>query len=115
MRPSKSKITARMGGGMVMECRRIVGQPTSFFADESSASPDIFFCRRIVGAPYWRMLSLRKPSPERLRGCLESWSDAPLSYTPPLGDGFIADEHAVRLGSGEAAYRDGMRGFGRVA
>lgn len=66
---------------------------------------NIFFCRRIVGAPYWRMLSLRKPSPERLRNLLESWSDAPLSYTPPLENGFIADEHAVRLGSGEATYR----------
>lgn len=51
------------------------------------------------------MPSLRKPSPDRLRGLLESWSDAPLSYTPPLGDGFIDDEHAVRLGSGEEAYR----------
>lgn len=51
------------------------------------------------------MLCPRKPSPERLRGLLESWSDAPLSYTPPLGAGFIADEHAVRLGSGGAAYR----------
>jgi uncharacterized protein (UPF0548 family) len=51
------------------------------------------------------MLSLRKPSPERLRNLLESWSDAPLSYTPPLENGFIADEHAVRLGSGEATYR----------
>ncbi len=51
------------------------------------------------------MLCLRKPSPERLRGVLESWSDEPLSYTPPLKSGFIADEHAVRLGSGTEAYR----------
>lgn len=51
------------------------------------------------------MPSLRKPSPERLRGLLESWSDEPLSYTPPPGDGFIADGHAVRLGSGEEVYR----------
>jgi len=50
------------------------------------------------------MFSLRKPSPERLRGLLESWSDEPLSYTPPLTDGFIADEHAVKLGSGDAVY-----------
>ncbi|MBL9182580.1 MAG: DUF1990 domain-containing protein [Verrucomicrobiaceae bacterium] len=51
------------------------------------------------------MLSVRKPSPERLRGVLESWSDAPLSCTPPLRDEFIADEHAVRLGDGEEVWR----------
>ena len=28
-----------------------------------------------------------------------------MSYTPPLAGGFIADEHAVRLGHGEATYR----------
>lgn len=50
------------------------------------------------------MISLRKPAPERLLGLLESWRDEPLSYTPPLTDGFIADEHAVRLGSGEVVY-----------
>ena len=51
------------------------------------------------------MFSLRKPTPERLRDLLELWKDAPLSYTPPPGDGFIDDEHAVRLGSGEEVYR----------
>lgn len=51
------------------------------------------------------MFSLRKPSPERLQTLLASWQDTPLSYTPPLEDGFIADEHAVRLGSGEKTYR----------
>lgn len=51
------------------------------------------------------MLSLKPPAPERLRGWLESWRDESLSYTPPLTDGFIADEHAVRLGSGNEAYR----------
>jgi uncharacterized protein (UPF0548 family) len=51
------------------------------------------------------MLSLKPPAPERLRGLLESWRNEPLSYTPPLADGFIADEHAVRLGSGDDAYR----------
>lgn len=51
------------------------------------------------------MFSLRKPSPERLRGLLESWGDEPLSYTPPLNDGFIADVHELRLGNGEEVYR----------
>lgn len=51
------------------------------------------------------MPSLRKPSPERLLRWLESWSDVPLSYTPPLNDGFIADGHEIRLGSGEDGYR----------
>ena len=51
------------------------------------------------------MLSLRPPAPERTRGLLESWRKEPLSYTPPLAGGFIADEHAVRLGHGEATYR----------
>lgn len=52
------------------------------------------------------MPSLQKPSPERLRELLESWSDAPLSYMSPPRDGFIADEHAVRLGSGEETWRE---------
>ncbi len=51
------------------------------------------------------MLSVKKPSPESLRGVMESWRDAPLSYTPPLRDGFIADDHAVRLGEGEEVWR----------
>lgn len=51
------------------------------------------------------MFRLRKPSPDRLRELLALWHDEPLSYKPPLGDGFIADEHAVRLGSGEVAYQ----------
>ena len=51
------------------------------------------------------MLSLRRPATERLLGLLNSWRDEPLSYTPPLADGFIADEHEVRLGSGEEVYR----------
>ncbi|WP_397382731.1 DUF1990 family protein [Prosthecobacter sp.] len=51
------------------------------------------------------MLSLRQPAPEQLQGWLELWKNEPLSYTPPLADGFIADEHAARLGSGEEAYR----------
>ena len=51
------------------------------------------------------MLSLRQPAPEELRGLLDSWSHEPLSYTLPLADGFIADEHAVMLGSGEEVYR----------
>lgn len=51
------------------------------------------------------MLSLRRPATERLRGLLESWRDEPLSYMPPLADGFIADEHEVWLGSGEEVYR----------
>lgn len=51
------------------------------------------------------MLCLRKPSPECLRGLLGSWSDRPLSYTPPLKGGFIADEHAVCLGGGEETWR----------
>jgi len=51
------------------------------------------------------MLSLRRPATERLRKLLESWREEPLSYTAPLADGFIADEHAVRLGSGEEVYR----------
>lgn len=52
------------------------------------------------------MLSLKQPAPERLREWLGSWRDEPLSYTPPLADGFIADEHAVRLGQGEEVYHD---------
>ena len=55
------------------------------------------------------MLSVRKPSPERLRELLESWKDSPLSYGARLlekgGHGFIADEHAVRLGEGEDVWR----------
>lgn len=51
------------------------------------------------------MSSLRKPSLEELNGVLELWHDASLSYTPPLGAGFISDEHSVRLGSDEAAWR----------
>ena len=55
------------------------------------------------------MPSLRKPSPERLRELLESWKESPLSYGARLlekgGHGFIADEHAVRLGSGEGVWR----------
>lgn len=57
------------------------------------------------------MLCLRKPSSERLRGLLELWNDAPLSYehrdgveSPPEG-GFITDEHRARLGNGEAVYQ----------
>lgn len=52
------------------------------------------------------MICLQKPSPERLRELLETWSDAPLSYTPPLESGFIADEHAMSLGSGEETWRE---------
>ena len=55
------------------------------------------------------MLSVRKPSPERLRELLESWKDSPLSYGARLlekgGHGFIADEHAVRLGVGAEVWR----------
>jgi uncharacterized protein (UPF0548 family) len=55
------------------------------------------------------MPSLRKPSPERLRELLESWKELPLSYGARLlekgGHGFIVDEHAVRLGSGEGVWR----------
>ena len=62
-----------------------------------------------VAVKCWRMPSLRKPSPERLRELLESWKESPLSYGARLlekgGHGFIADEHAVRLGSGEEAWR----------
>jgi hypothetical protein len=47
------------------------------------------------------MLTLRKPSTKRLRDLLESWKDVPLSYSPFWSKGFIADEHAVRLGEGE--------------
>jgi uncharacterized protein (UPF0548 family) len=54
----------------------------------------------------WRtMLSLRPPAPERLQEWLEAWKNEPLSYTPPLTDGFIDDEHAVKLGCGEEIYR----------
>lgn len=55
------------------------------------------------------MLSLQKPAPECLRAWLVSWRDDPLSYTPPLEDGFIADEHAVLLGSGEEVYRSACK------
>ncbi|MDB6005773.1 MAG: hypothetical protein JWR15_2760 [Prosthecobacter sp.] len=51
------------------------------------------------------MPSLRRPKPERLREWLESRTDEPLSYTPPLAEGFIADDHAVKLGCGEEVYR----------
>ncbi len=51
------------------------------------------------------MLSLKPPAHERLRGWLESWRNEPLSYTPPLADGFISDEHAVKLGQGKEVYR----------
>jgi uncharacterized protein (UPF0548 family) len=51
------------------------------------------------------MRCLRKPSSERLHEWLKSWHDEPLSYAPPLGNGFIADEHEVRLGSDDATYR----------
>jgi len=62
-----------------------------------------------VAVKCWRMPLLRKPSPERLLAWLESWSDAPLSYEARLlekgGHGFIADEHAVRLGEGAEVWR----------
>lgn len=51
------------------------------------------------------MPNLRKPSPERLLGWLESWSNAPLSYTTPVNGGFIVDMHEIRIGDGEAVYR----------
>lgn len=51
------------------------------------------------------MLCLQKPSPERLHKLLAFWHEEPLSYTPPLESGFIADEHAVRLGSGTGVYQ----------
>ncbi len=47
------------------------------------------------------MPDLKKPSPECLLARLDSWKDEPLSYRPPLAAGFIADDHAVRLGFGE--------------
>ncbi len=54
------------------------------------------------------MLCLRKPSPERLRELLVAWRDVGLSYEARLlatgGHGFIADEHAVRLGVGDDVY-----------
>jgi len=50
------------------------------------------------------MLCLRQPATERLQGWLESWRNESLSYTPPLRDGFIADEHEMMLGSGEEVY-----------
>lgn len=54
---------------------------------------------------------LRKPLPEQLNAALESWRAAPLSYTQPLGEGFISDEHAVRLGDGEDAWRAACEGL----
>lgn len=51
------------------------------------------------------MLSLKPPARERLHELLEAWKDESLSYTPPLRDGFIADEHEVRLGSGAEVYQ----------
>ena len=57
-------------------------------------------------AACFAMICLQKPTPERLRHLLESWSDEPLSYTTPLRDGFIADEHHERLGSGEETWRE---------
>jgi uncharacterized protein (UPF0548 family) len=51
------------------------------------------------------MTSVRKPCLDRLQALLVSWLEEPLSYMPPLGDGFIADVHAVRLGRGEEAYQ----------
>ncbi|MBK8091657.1 MAG: DUF1990 domain-containing protein [Verrucomicrobiaceae bacterium] len=52
------------------------------------------------------MLSLREPKVESLRKMLSHWANQPLSYRPadlPKG-GFIADEHRVRLGTGQEAY-----------
>ena len=57
------------------------------------------------------MLNLKQPEPEQLRGWLKLWRNVPLSYTPPLADGFIADEHAVRLGSGDVVYRAACEGL----
>jgi len=50
------------------------------------------------------MPSLRKLSPEQQRERLESWRAAPLSYTPSLEEGFIADAHETMLGNGEDVY-----------
>jgi len=47
---------------------------------------------------------LKKPFSECLLAKLDSWKDEPLSYRPPLNQGFIADDHAVRLGFGEALW-----------
>ncbi len=55
------------------------------------------------------MPDLQKPSPEHLRARLESYQIEPLSYTPPLSIGFIADEHAVRLGFGDASWTAACR------
>jgi len=61
------------------------------------------------------MPSLQKPSTERLLALLESWKDVPLSYQAHLlekgGHGFIADEHAVRLGDGEEVWRAACEGL----
>lgn len=59
------------------------------------------------------MPCLRKPSPERLRDLVESWKESPLSYTPAFGDGFIADEHEVRLGRGLETWRNACEALDR--
>ncbi len=57
------------------------------------------------------MISFRPPSASSLQACLASWQDAPLSYPhrkgvdAPPAEGFIDDEHRVRLGSGDAVYQ----------
>ncbi|MFM2143302.1 MAG: hypothetical protein RLZZ476_1846 [Verrucomicrobiota bacterium] len=55
------------------------------------------------------MLCLTKPPEDRLHSLLASWQDAPLSYTPPLKDGFIADDHQICLGHGETAFEAAKR------
>lgn len=55
------------------------------------------------------MLFLHKPSTEHLHELLSVWHDEPLSYEMITGSGFIADDHEVRLGSGDAIYEKARR------
>ena len=55
------------------------------------------------------MLFLHKPSTERLLELLAVWKDEPLSYVMITESGFIADDHEVRLGSGEDVYERACR------
>jgi uncharacterized protein (UPF0548 family) len=51
------------------------------------------------------MIILHKPNTDEICRLLAKWQDSPLSYEPPPRRGFIADEHAARLGSGTTAYQ----------
>ena len=100
-------MTARMGAGMGDEWSKVSKEAKD--SEVVKHKDALWPSTMAVEVKWWRMPSLRKPSPERLRELLESWKESPLSYGARLlekgGHGFIADEHAVRLGSGEEVWR----------